>query len=86
MYIFNIIRQNTNSLNAIQTSNDWISIPIIGIAAADGKLSAITNWNTVNDKRTVVSRETFSPDSAGSKNPKPAIIVTINVGNNKWTT
>jgi Ni2+-binding GTPase involved in maturation of urease and hydrogenase len=51
------------------------------VASADGgNLSATSSWKTDIDSMTVMTRDTFSPESTGRKYPRIANIVIITDG------
>jgi hypothetical protein len=63
----------------IQVEND---LPMIGNVSADaGNLSDTSRRKTDRDNKTVTSKETFSPESAGRMKPRAASTSTIAQGN-----
>ena len=54
------------------------------VSDVGGMVSDTTSRNTANDSRVVIQRETFSPDSGGSRND---IIATVDItvqGNSRF--
>ena len=50
-------------------------LPIKGnVSDVGGIVSETTSKNTANDRRTVIHRDTFSPDSGGSRNVRIATV------------
>lgn len=43
------------------------------VSDVGGIISETTSINTASDRRTVISRDTFSPESGGNRNPSTAI-------------
>ena len=54
------------------------------VSDVGGIVSDTTNKNTASDRRTVIHKDTFSPDSGGSKNDRIATVEMTLHGNNKF--
>ena len=51
----------------------YLDLPIIGKSSEDGgRASDTSNRNTASDNNTVISNDTFSPDSTGNRNDNAA--------------
>jgi len=50
-------------------------LPMKGnVSESGGMVSETTSKNTARDSSTVISRDTFSPESGGNRNPRNAIV------------
>lgn len=57
-------------------------LPMKGkVSLSGGIVSETTSKNTARESNTVISSDTFSPESGGNKNPKNAIVEMIVHGN-----